>query len=88
MSYVFFFDTLLTGTRPHLLTAFDPQNSPLGVPIVQVSLYDNEDWERHYRLGQALKGLRDEGVLIVGAGMAVHNLRDFRATRGKGKTMP
>jgi 4,5-DOPA dioxygenase extradiol len=58
------------------------------VPIVQVSLFDNEDLNSHYRMGEALQGLRDEGILIVGAGMAVHNLHDFRASRGLGKNMP
>ncbi|KAK7179440.1 aromatic ring-opening dioxygenase [Paraphaeosphaeria sporulosa] len=57
--------------------AFDPKKNPLHVPIVQ-----------HYRLGQALQSLRQEGILIIGAGMAVHNLYDFRATRGTGRTMP
>jgi aromatic ring-opening dioxygenase catalytic subunit (LigB family) len=69
-------------------TAFDPKKNPLTVPIVQVSLFNNEDTDRHYRLGEALQSLRDEGVLIIGAGMAVHNLRDFRAAMGKGKNMP
>jgi 4,5-DOPA dioxygenase extradiol len=55
---------------------------------VQVSLFNNEDIDRHYRMGEALQSLRDEGVLIIGAGMAVHNLRDFRAAMGKGKNMP
>ena len=55
---------------------------------MQVSLYSNEDPDQHYRMGQALESLRDEGILIIGAGMAVHNLRDFRATRGSGGTMP
>jgi 4,5-DOPA dioxygenase extradiol len=59
----------------------------LNVPIVQVSLFDNEDMDHHYRMGEALQGLRDEGILIVGAGMAVHNLQDFRASRGSGKNM-
>ncbi|CZR61782.1 related to aromatic ring-opening dioxygenase LigB subunit, putative [Phialocephala subalpina] len=66
--------------------AFDPKKNPLNVPIVQVSLFNNEDYDLHYRMGQALESLRDEGVLIIGAGLAVHNLRDFRATWGTGKT--
>jgi len=48
------------------------------VPLVQVSLYDNEDPDAHFRLGQAVSSLRDEGVVIVGAGMSVHNLRALR----------
>jgi 4,5-DOPA dioxygenase extradiol len=74
------------STKHH--AAFDPEKNPLNVPIVQVSLFSNEDSDQHYRMGQALAGLRDEGVLIIGAGMAVHNLHDFRATRGTGATMP
>jgi len=60
----------------------------LNVPLVQLSLYDNEDPDQHYRMGQALESLRDEGILIIAAGMAVHNLRDYRATRATGETMP
>jgi aromatic ring-opening dioxygenase catalytic subunit (LigB family) len=60
----------------------------LNVPIVEVSIFENEDSDHHYRVGEALQSLRDEGILIVGAGMAVHNLRDYRATLASGKTMP
>jgi aromatic ring-opening dioxygenase catalytic subunit (LigB family) len=70
------------------LIAFDPKKNPLNVPIVQVSLFNSEDVDQHYRMGQALESLRDEGILIIGAGMAVHNLHDFRATRGRGDPMP
>lgn len=62
--------------------------NPLNVPIVQVSLFGNEDPDQHYRMGQALESLRDEGVLIIGAGMAVHNLYDFRAIYGTNAVMP
>lgn len=68
--------------------AFGPKKNPLNVPIVQVSLFASEDTDQHYRMGQALESLRDEGILIIGAGMAVHNLHDFRGSRGTGQTMP
>lgn len=77
---------LINTVRPP--TAFNPKKNPLNVPIVQVSLFNNEDTDQHYRVGQALEGLRNEGILIIGAGMAVHNLHDFRATRGTGATTP
>ena len=54
---------------------FNPETNPLGVPLVQVSLYDNEDADAHFELGEAMQQLRDEGVVIVASGMAVHNLR-------------
>ncbi|APW37949.1 dioxygenase [Rhodoferax koreense] len=49
------------------------------VPVVAMSLQLGLDPALHCRLGAALQGLRDEGVLIVGAGMSYHNLRDFAA---------
>lgn len=54
---------------------FNPEENPLDVPLVQVSLYNNEDPNKHYELGQAISKLRSEGVVIIGSGMAVHNLR-------------
>ncbi|KAF2147994.1 putative aromatic ring-opening dioxygenase LigB subunit [Myriangium duriaei CBS 260.36] len=76
------------GVWVGFLAAFDPQENPLYCPIVQLSLMDNYDIDQHYRIGEALQSLRDEGVLIVGAGMVVHNLNDFRKSRGKGPLMP
>ncbi|RWA05641.1 hypothetical protein EKO27_g9470 [Xylaria grammica] len=76
------------GVWVGFLAAFDPKNNPLNVPIVQISLFDNEDEDVHYRMGEALEGLRDEGILIIGAGMAAHNLRDYRAMRGSREPMP
>lgn len=57
--------------------AFHPDTNPLNVPLVQVSLFHSEDPDAHYRLGRAVSALRDEGVVIIGAGMSVHNLYDM-----------
>ncbi|KAK4550870.1 hypothetical protein LTR36_000450 [Oleoguttula mirabilis] len=66
------------GVWAGFMCAFNPETNPLNVPVVQVSLFDTEDPDQHYRLGQAVSALRDEGIQIIGSGMAVHNLRDFR----------
>lgn len=47
------------------------------VPVVAMSLHESLNPELHSHLGRALAPLRDEGVLIVGAGMSYHNLRNF-----------
>lgn len=55
---------------------------------MQVSLFDTEDPNQHYRLGQAVSRLREENILIIVSGMAVHNLRDLRFTFGDPRPMP
>ncbi|KAJ5670597.1 uncharacterized protein N7477_005960 [Penicillium maclennaniae] len=62
--------------------------TPLNIPIVQVSLFDTEDPIQHYRLGQAVSRLREENILIIVSGMAVHNLRDMRFTWGNPRPLP
>jgi 4,5-DOPA dioxygenase extradiol len=46
-----------------------------GVPIVQLSLDASRLPAEHYRLAGELAPLRSEGVLVVGSGNLVHNLR-------------
>jgi len=47
------------------------------VPTLQLSLDMTEPGEFHYRLARELTALRDDGVLILGSGNIVHNLREF-----------
>ncbi|AZZ36225.1 4,5-DOPA dioxygenase extradiol [Bdellovibrio sp. qaytius] len=47
------------------------------IPVVQLSLDRNKSFTEHYRLAEKLSALRDEGILILGSGNIVHNLRNF-----------
>jgi len=45
------------------------------IPVVQLSLDYNKSPEEHYALAKELSSFRDKGVLIIGSGNMVHNLR-------------
>jgi 4,5-DOPA dioxygenase extradiol len=45
------------------------------VPVIQMSLDYNQSPQYHYDLGKQLAAFRKKGVLIVGSGNIVHNLR-------------
>lgn len=54
------------------------------VPVVQVSMPSTLDTRQAWKLGEALKPLREMNVLIVASGSLTHNLYEFRgnATHG------
>lgn len=44
------------------------------IPILQLSINIDQSLDFHFKLGEALKFLREQEVLIVGSGNIVHNL--------------
>lgn len=48
------------------------------VPVLQLSLYMKQPVAYHFKLGQELRKLREQGILILGSGNIVHNLRQIQ----------
>lgn len=45
------------------------------IPLFQVSMLNSYDPVAHLAIGRALAPLREDGVMIVGSGLSMHNLR-------------
>jgi 4,5-DOPA dioxygenase extradiol len=48
------------------------------VPVFQISLPADLSTQQAFEYGQALSGLRAQGVLVIGSGSLTHNLSEFR----------
>jgi 4,5-DOPA dioxygenase extradiol len=47
------------------------------IPVTQISVQSHESTQHHFLIGQALRDLREDNVLILGSGNATHNLREM-----------
>jgi 4,5-DOPA dioxygenase extradiol len=52
-------------------------NPKADIPVVQLSIDETKPTRFHYELGQQLRTLRNEGVLVMGSGDIVHNLHTY-----------
>lgn len=55
------------------------------IPVAQVALQQPRGPAHHVALGEALAPIRAEGVLVMGSGGAVHNLRALAQSRAAGR---
>lgn len=54
------------------------------IPVYQLSIDSGATFEEHFKIGEEIRRLREEGVLILGSGNVVHNLSrvDFSKVDG------
>ena len=73
-------DTQEWGLDHGAWSVLKPMFPDASIPVVQLSMDYSRPPAEHFALGQQLRFLRERGVLIVGSGNAVHNLRALQRT--------
>ena len=71
-------DTSEWGLDHGAWSVLKPMFPDADIPVLQLSMDYSRAPEDHYALAQQLRALRDRGVLIVGSGNIVHNLRQMQ----------
>lgn len=51
------------------------------IPVMQLGIRHDLSMREHYEVGQRLRRLREEGVMIIGSGNITHNLQEARMPR-------
>lgn len=71
-------DTGAWGLDHGAWSVLKPMFGAADIPVIQLSMDYSRAPEDHYALAQQLRNLRNRGVLIVGSGNIVHNLRQMQ----------
>ncbi|MES2949886.1 MAG: 4,5-DOPA dioxygenase extradiol [Pseudomonadota bacterium] len=71
-------DTDVWGLDHGTWSVLKPMFPKADIPVLQLSMDYSRPAAEHFALGQQLNTLRERGVLIVGSGNIVHNLRAMR----------
>ncbi len=71
-------DTAEWGLDHGAWSVLKPMFPEADIPVIQLSMDYSRAPEEHYALARQLKSLRERGVLIVGSGNIVHNLRQMQ----------
>ncbi|MGI2730505.1 MULTISPECIES: DODA-type extradiol aromatic ring-opening family dioxygenase [Bacillus cereus group] len=48
------------------------------IPVIQISVHPFLPVKEQFEIGQAIKGLGQENILVIGSGVTVHNLRALK----------
>jgi 4,5-DOPA dioxygenase extradiol len=71
-------DGLEWGLDHGTWSVLKPMFPDASIPVIQLSMDYSRPPAEHFELGRQLRALRERGVLIVGSGNIVHNLRAIR----------
>jgi 4,5-DOPA dioxygenase extradiol len=81
-------DTQEWGLDHGTWSVLKPMFPEADIPVVQLSMDYGRPPAEHFALGRQLNSLRERGVLVVGSGNIVHNLRALRREADAGQAYP